>query len=530
MIRAGLALALLSGCYPWDDFEVRDPALEPPRPVAPPAGVRLTGMRPLFRWELPAGLDGAVIEVCADRACTEISRRFEATGDSAAPPDDLPRGTFYWRLRGKRGETIGERTSAVWSAVARSRGANVTAWHAPVLDLDGDGLADLAIPSPGAGRVFVYLGRADRMLVEHAALEVAPTTDPRGLAAVNAGDVDGDGFVDLAVAARSDCDTPYPHAGPPGVVYLFHGAPAGPEARPARTLTISDSLVCFAHAASGADLDADGYSDLAVAMRERDDSRVYSGGAAGLADVPLARPVVVAPDEVAELGRSISSGDVDADGVSDVVFEAYGSPGFVVAPFVLRGGRGAPAEDYERLPTPASFGTNAASAAGVAGDVDADGLPDVVLCDPNRVAVLASSRDPSSPYDIESRGGKSMVRALGDLDADGFDDFAVGIPSERRVRVFFGGDPSGTLEAVDLEWDAIGELSEFGQGIAGPGDVDGDGFDDLLIGAPEVLGPSGALLSGRAYLYFGGDRSLSEFVRINGADLASGYFGSGLTY
>jgi hypothetical protein len=531
--RSAALVALLAiGCQSWDDFATRDPTLAPPRPIAPPGGVRLTGTRPLFRWELAPGTDGAIVELCADRACEEVLLRFAADGASSAAPVDLAPGVLFWRLRARRAGAIGERTSPVWSAVAPSiaQSRASSAWYGSTLDLDGDGLSDLAIPAPGLGRVFFHRGRGDRLPVETLAISLpSTTTDPLGLRVASAGDVDGDGFVDLLIAARSDCPTPYAHEGPPGIVYVLRGGPSGPEAAPSRTLTIATPAACFGHAAVGADLDRDGYSDVIVALRDATRVLVYPGSATGTLETPLERIIPGA----AEVGRSLGTGDLDGDGFGDVVIEAFG-PGagdLEIAAFVLRGGPLGPAVDLERLPTPAIFTTTQRNGAGVIGDVDADGLPDVALADETTIAVLASSLDPAAPLLLPSAGGRDAIRALGDIDADGYDDFAVG-SGAGRVGIWLGGDPSAALEAIELRWEGgAGVDHAFGASVAGPGDVDGDGRADVVIGAREVTGPAGSIWSGRAYLFFGADdRSLDEPFVMIGPDRAEGQYGTGLAY
>jgi hypothetical protein len=527
-------IALLAvACSPWEDFATRDPALEPPRPTSPPSGARLTGSRPLFRWALAPGTDGAIVEICADRSCEEVLLRFAAEGSAALPPIDLRAGVSFWRLRARSADTIGERTSPVWSTFAPTASearSGPTAWHGSVLDLDGDGFADLAIPAPGIGRVFVHRGGPDRIPIEIASLDLPIASDDEiGLDAASAGDVDGDGFVDLVVAARSDCLTPQARGGPPGVVYVFRGRPDGPESAPSHTLTVTDAAACFGHTAIGADLDGDGLSEIVVSMRDADRVRIYPGSPSGPIDAPIDR----IESDAAEVGRSLSVGDLDADGFTDVVVEAYGrdTGALAITALVLRGGPSGPATSYEPVSAPASFSTAPDDRAAIIGDVDGDGLPDLALADATTVAVFASSLDPAAPLLLASEG-TAALRALGDVDGDGIDDFATGAPRLGRVSIWFGGEVGATLDHVELLWGGgPAESHAFGATVGGPGDVDRDGLADVLVGAPHALGPSRTVLAGHAYLYLGTrDRSVGEPWRFRGPDQESSWFGSGLGY
>src|SRR5207302_10115063 len=56
-----------------------DPAsIKVPRPIAPLSTARTTSQRPTLKWSLPTGVDGAHVEVCADRACSTVQATFDA--------------------------------------------------------------------------------------------------------------------------------------------------------------------------------------------------------------------------------------------------------------------------------------------------------------------------------------------------------------------------------------------------------------------------------------------------------------------
>jgi len=102
----------------------------------------------------------------------------------------------------------------------------------------------------------------------------------------------------------------------------------------------------------------------------------------------------------------------------------------------------------------------------------------------------------------------SAVASAGDVNNDGYDDVIVGSPgyangqtNEGRALVYLGGPTGPAATPVwDKESNQIGGL--YGQSVAGAGDVNGDGYDDVIVGAPGIPPPVGYAY-GWAYLYLG---------------------------
>lgn len=124
----------------------------------------------------------------------------------------------------------------------------------------------------------------------------------------------------------------------------------------------------------------------------------------------------------------------------------------------------------------------------------------------------------------------STVTGVGDINNDGYDDVAVGDPNFHGANSALGKAYVYYGSAVGLPttpgWSMASDLpSQFGAEVAGAGDVNQDGFDDVLIGAP-AESVEGIGYPGKAYLFLGSATGLSESPAwsTHGAS-TNGYYG-----
>lgn len=392
-------------------------------------------------------------------------------------------------------------------------GAQLGAALAGAGDLDGDGYADLAIGAPytgdRAGAVILVRGGA---LAEQPAAWItlaAPAGDEHfGFSLASAGDMDGDGYSDLAVGAPATLDDS-------GRVRVYTGGPAGPSPEPTATLDAPEPGAVFGFSLSGGgDLDGDAADDLWVGAFRLG---VGVGAAIRYAGVPdggvaVRADAVYGQDADGNFGQAVSGGgDLDGDGTPDL---AVGAPRaraeagevswFAGAPVLAASPDGRVVGDARD----AQLGT----AISTAGDVDGDGLDDLLAGAPGGSAFFGTatlyaggSDDPrelgtwTGPRDGSHLG--YAVAIAGDLDGDGLHDLALGVgdatPEEGAAWVVRGAR-AGLAEGAAQVLDGPGGETHFGGAIAGAGDVDGDGCDDLLVGAGNADD-----FAGRAYLYAG---------------------------
>ena len=425
-----------------------------------------------------------------------------------------------------------------WAPHGATAQARYGAVVAPAGDVNGDGYSDVLVSAPkdegpaaDAGKVFVYLGSKTGLATLPAwSWSANQATGATGTAAAAAGDVNGDGYGDVVIGTpRWNAPGPVAVA---GKISVFHGGPAGLPASPtyerlAPTPT-ANARFGFAVATAG-DVNGDGYDDVVVGapshttggLTGRGAAYVFLGGASGLAAAPAT--TLLGAQAGANFGKAVSTaGDVDGDGFADVLvgaprdlftglitgtasfFRGSGA-GLIAAPDTVIGGE----HTYEE--------TGAAVAN--AGDVNGDGYADVLIGHPGWANGDVNWGEyefiPGGPgglvgpsilitgNDAGERLGAS-VATLGDINADGYADFAVGAPydsaqtPDARVFVHMGGK-NAISPQIQLT-SSSGQGLFFGFSIATAGDIDGDGFSEFLVGDPAAsVVPAAA--EGTAVLY-----------------------------
>ena len=378
-------------------------------------------------------------------------------------------------------------------------------------------------------------------LLTAASAEVAGPVANARIGAVGGGaDVTGDGRADALVASPQVSPAGRERA---GAVWVLAGraqpadvdlAAPGPLA-PARI----DGAAPFdelgrTSVAIGGDVDGDGRPDvLAGAPGADNNGRVGSGsayvvfgragpGVVDLASLGAAGARIDGPATTLSIGDRVApAGDVNRDGFADILIDAQPGVGERSAVFLVFGGAGFANLDLaspggRAIRIVREGGSGFAGVAG-AGDVNGDGFDDVVVADPvdrrGRSFVVLGSAAPAD-LDLASPGSRAIrilgrrdedtqnVAGAGDLNRDGFDDVAIGTPfaasdgpiDDGAVDVVRGGT---SLAAVDLAAPGgratrvvPGVRGLLGFRVAGVGDMDGDGVDDLAATARTARFPS----------------------------------------
>ena len=492
-------------------------------------------------------------------------------------------------------------------------------------DINGDGIDDLIISAPNAsvndffsdeGEAYVVFGTTEGFDSE---LDLTSLNGSNGFTIIgidnddrlggsvsNAGDINGDGIDDLIISAPNASVNDF--FSDEGEAYVVFGTTEGFDSELDLTslngsngftiIGIDNDDRLGSSVSSAGDINGDGLDDLIVGApnageiitvfnpydyqsnsyeqsNRRGEAYVVFGTTDGFdSELDLTSLdgnngfIISGIDEFDRLGSSVSSaGDINGDGFDDLII---GAP--YTKYYSYRGFRISEGEAYVVFGTTDGFdseldltsldGNNGFIISGIdefdrlgssvssAGDINGDGFDDLIIGAPytkyysyrgfrisegEAYVVFGTTDGFDSELDLTSLDGSNgftisgidnddnllgfAVSSAGDFNGDGFDDIIIGAPVADSANGEYSGEvyllfgkSNGFNADIDLtELDAndgfiitgLNKFDQLGSSVSSAGDIDGDGFDDLIISAPLANSGSSAFNNGEAYIIFG---------------------------
>ena len=394
-------------------------------------------------------------------------------------------------------------------------------------DFNADGKADLAVGSESystnTGRAYIFNGgnMTSSMTVASASTTMTGEAGSRFGYSLAPGDFNVDGKVDLAVGA-------YTYSSSAGAVYLFYNDGSLPTTAATADISVKGEAGSqFGQGLAAGDFNVDGKTDLAIGAVTVSSGSIYfyesqDSYAWQVQPKPYYTPrisgamgqeAIIVGEKSSGLGYSMTSGDFNADGKTDLAVGAYGYSSTTGRVYIFY--------NDGSIPTSTSSADNiitgeaTASYFGISltsGDFNADGKTDLavgaygysssagrsyIFYNDGSFPTNAASADVAISGETNSYFGNSLV--AGDFNADGKTDLAVGahVYSSNIGRTYlFYNDGSMPTTAASADTIITGEGGYFGTSLAS-GDLNADGRVDLVVGAYGY-----ASNTGKAYVFY----------------------------
>jgi hypothetical protein len=408
-------------------------------------------------------------------------------------------------------------TRGPWKAEGNQASAHFGTSVATAGDVNGDGFADVIVGAQDydngqadEGRAFVYHGSASGL---SATPDWTAESDQVfaffGWSVGTAGDVNGDGYADVIVGAYGYDNGQTDEAR----AYVYHGSASGLSATPDWTAE-SDQANGFLGVSVGTagDVNGDGYADVIVGASNYDNGQAdegrafaYHGSADGLSSI--ANWTAGSDQASAHFGNSVgAAGDTNADGYADVIVGAYGDDNGQAdegRAFVYHGSTGGLSSTPNWTATSHRAFVYFGWSVGTAGDVNGDGYADVIVGayqydSEGRAYVYhgsASGLSATPDWTAESDHGQAngflgvSVGTAGDVNGDGFADVFVGAAhydngqADEGVAFTYQGASAGLSITASRRAESDQAFARFGWSVGTAGDVNEDGYADAIVGA-----------------------------------------------
>ncbi|HRS79378.1 MAG TPA: FG-GAP-like repeat-containing protein [Spirochaetota bacterium] len=363
-------------------------------------------------------------------------------------------------------------------------------------DINGDGYSDCVVGASGynskTGRIYVYFGSTDGINSTSSppsqARDGATSAENFG-GPLDIGDVNGDGYEDLAVGAPQ-YNTNW------GRAYIYHGASSGISASANQTLTGASGSHFGGKLVIG-DTNGDGYGELAVSAPTTTNGNVYMFNGSGTGIGSTASKTLTGENSGDSFGFSLTLGDINGDGYGDLVASSPFYSSGTGRLYIFNGS----STGIDDVSTPLHIDAEAAGiylgSSMTLGDVNRDGYLDLVYDAPGftsgtftmagRVYVHHGTGTGLNVTASQTlTGGATNMWfgfsvALGDINGDGYDDLAAGTPypdTNTGIVNLFHGSSTGIASSSSRTLTGEGTNNGFGYSVS-LGNIESDDWNSI---------------------------------------------------
>lgn len=437
-----------------------------------------------------------------------------------------------------------------------SSGGRLGSSVAAVGDVNGDGFMDYAVSAPevggSQGDVFVIYGNKEGSLPNFIDGEISPsdgyrirsldTSGQLGFDVTGAGDINGDGFDDILLGTRGNAAAYIIYGNETGTganISAVSGANPGILDAPAGGFTIlgsTDSPGYFGWNVSGlGDTNKDGYSDYIITHTDKNDAFVIYGGKGDEFDINVISGTIDPsvgfklkyPAGTSWTSTAGSVGDFNGNGQADMALtDDNGGNGFIIFSTPQGAYQGNPntmsaSDGLKIIPRTSSYKIRKISSLG---DINGDGYADIGVIEntnsrayviygrPEGGVINLASLTPDIGYEIRGEGLSGVpfteITSAGDMNGDGLADIFLGHQHTNTSWLVYG---NGSSTPVTLSPNMASNDKAIrirgGSDVETAGDINGDGFNDLLIGNKFANGGSGAYS-----IVFGGTQFVNNAI------------------
>ena len=373
-------------------------------------------------------------------------------------------------------------------------------------DVNNDGYDDImvssyysAYPPEQKGGVFIYYGGNPMDNEPDVVISNNMNYEVFGICISGAGDLNNDDYDDIIIGAA-------------GHALVYYGG-KNMNSIPDIEFACEFENSSFGFSVSNAgDVNGDSYSDIIIGERMfRSDGYAYlyfgSSNMDSIADLTLAGNI-----NDYEFGEVVAgAGDLNNDGFDDVVISAKtmdSNEDMEGKVYILYGGTTMGSEIYAILKPGFNFLAFSQVLCPI-GDTNNDGFDDVLAGSNENVFILYGNSSNESIDIIQifnETSGFTCISGIGDVNGDNFSDFILsksydssGGEESGRVLLYYGGESFD--KKVDLILTGESGCNYFGSSLSHAGDINNDGYDDIIIGSP--FDDTYAINAGSAYIYYG---------------------------